>query len=125
MALNEYVGAVALEVDGQEIEVTSFSVKESTGKNPVKTMNRKRRIAGYSQGVVTYEITAAVVIPVNGAEPDWANIVDAKLVTYPVSGNGKRTAYTGCCVQEVSDQYESEGEAKRDLTLFAVDKVQE
>ena len=40
-------------------------------------------------------------------------------------GNGKRTAYTDCVVEKVGDKYESEGEAKRDLTLFAVDKIKE
>ena len=125
MAIQEYVGAVVLEVDGEEIECSSFSVKENTGRQPVKTMNRKRRIAGYSTGVATYELTVAVPIPVDGKEKDWSNVVDAKLVIYPVSGRGQRTAYTGCVVQDVSDQYESEGEAKRDLTLFAVDKVKE
>ena len=64
MALQEYVGAVVLEVDGQEIECTSFSEKINTGRQPVKTMNRKRKIAGYSTGIETYELTVAVPIPV-------------------------------------------------------------
>ena len=51
--------------------------------------------------------------------------LDAKLTIYPVSGNGKRVSYTGCCVQSVSDQYEAEGEARRDLKLFAVERVEE
>lgn len=125
MALQEYVGAVVLEVDGQEVECTSFSEKINTGRAPVKTMNRKRIIAGYSTGITTYELTVSVPIPVGTDELDWANVVDAKLVIYPVSGNGTRTAYTGCVVQDISAQYESEGEAKRDLTLFAQDKVEE
>ncbi|MEG2173614.1 MAG: phage tail protein [Desulfovibrionaceae bacterium] len=126
MALHEYVGAIVLEVDGREIECTSFSAKESTGRMPVKTMNRARRIAGYCTGVATYELSVAVPIPVNGtAELNWSEVVGAKLVIYPVSGKGKRTAYTDCVVQDVSDAYESEGEAKRDLTMFAVNKIEE
>ncbi len=125
MAISEYVGAVVLEVDGQEIECVSVSADAETGRKPVKTMNRKRRIAGYCTGVATYALTLTVPIPVNGNETDWENIVGAKLVIYPVSGNGKRTAYTDCVVEKVGDKYESEGEAKRDLTLFAVDKIKE
>ena len=125
MAIKEYVGAVVLEVDGREVECSSFSVTENTGRQPVKTMNRSRRIAGYSEGVATFEISAAVPIPVDGEELDWFNAFDVKMVTYPISGNGKRTAYTGCVVQEVSPAYESEGEAKRDIKLFAVDRVEE
>ncbi len=125
MAIKEYVGAVVLEVDGREVECSSFSVTENTGRQPVKTMNRSRRIAGYSEGVATFEISAAVPIPVDGEELDWFNAFDVKMVIYPISGNGKRTAYTGCVVQEVSPAYESEGEAKRDIKLFAVDRVEE
>ena len=125
MAIQEFVGAVVLEVDGEEIECTSFSAKEATGRQPVKTMNRKRRIAGFCTGVATYEITVAVPIPVDGKEKDWSNVVDAKLVIYPVNGKGQRKAYTGCVVEKMGEKYESEGEAKRDLTMFAVDKVKE
>ena len=125
MAIKEYVGAVVLEVDGREVECSSFSVTENTGRQPGKTMNRSRRIAGYSTGVATFEISASVPIPVDGDELDWFNAFDVKMVIYPISGNGKRTAYTGCVVQEVSPAYESEGEAKRDIKLFAVDRVEE
>lgn len=125
MAMEEFVGAIVLEVDGEEVECASFSVKENTGCLPVKTMNRRARIAGFCQGVTTYELTVAVPIPANGKERNWSKVRDAKLVIYPVNGKGQRTAYTGCCVQDVSAQYESEGEAKRDLTLFAVDEVKE
>ena len=67
----------------------------------------------------------SVPIPVDGEEMDWENVVDAKLVIYPVNGKGQRKAYTGCVVEKMGEKYESEGEAKRDLTMFAVDKVKE
>lgn len=60
-------------------------------------------------------------IPVDGDPLNWWNIFDAKLTIYSVSGNGKRLSYTGCCVQSVSDQYE----ARRNLKLFAVERVEE
>ena len=125
MALNEYVGAVVLEVDGMEVECVSYSARENTGMLPVKTMNRARRIAGYCVGVRTFELSVTVPIPVNGSEIDWSSMTGAKLVIYPISGNGRRVAYTDCFTQDVSDAYESEGEAKRDLTLIAVDRKEE
>lgn len=51
MALEEYVGAVVVEVDGREIEAFSCSPSANTGRKPVKTMNRSQRIAGYTNGV--------------------------------------------------------------------------
>ena len=125
MAIKEYVGAVMLEVDGREVECASYSVTKNTGMQPVKTMNRSRRIAGFSTGVATFEITAFVPIPMEGDEIDWFNCIDVKMVIYPSRGTGKRTAYTGCVVQEVSHSYDAEGEAKRDVKLFAVDRVEE
>lgn len=125
MAIKEFVGAVVLEVNGQEVECSSFSDDTDTGRKPVKTMNRKRRIAGFCTGVATYSLTVSVPIPVDGEELDWENVVDAKLVIYPINDKGQRKAYTGCVVEKVGDKYESEGEAKRDLTMFAVDKVKE
>ena len=79
----------------------------------------------YCVGVATFELSVTVPIKVDGEEYDWWNVFDAKVVIYPISGNGNRVAFTGCCVQEVGDQYETEGEAKRDLKLFAVERVEE
>ena len=117
MAIQEYVGAVVLEVDGKEIECVSVSNDSNTGYMPV--------ISGYCLGIVTHELSVTVPIPVDGDPLDWWNVFDAKLTIYPASGNGKRVSYTGCCVQSVSDQYEAEGEARRDLKLFAVERVEE
>lgn len=125
MALTEYVGAVVLEVDGREVECVSVAPKETTGRTAVKTMNSKRRIAGYCEGIKGFELSVAVPIAAQGDDINWGEVVGAKLVIYPVSGKGKRTAYTDCVVTEVGDSYESEGEAKRDLSLFARDKVME
>ena len=118
MAIQEYVGAVVLEVDGKEIECVSVSSDSNTGYMLVKTMRRQRTISGYCMGIVTHELSVTVPIPVDGDPLDWWKVFDAKLTIYPVS-------YTGCCVQSVSDQYEVEGEARRDLKLFAVERVEE
>ena len=97
--MQEYVGAIVLEVDGKEVECTSFSAQSSTGYMPVKTMRRDRTISGYCTGIITHELTVSVPVRVDGQVYDWWSVVDAKLVIYPISGNGNRIAYTGCCVQ--------------------------
>ena len=125
MALQEYVGAIVLEVDGKEVECSSFSPHETTGRRPVRTMNRQGRVMGYCEGTASYDLAVSLPIPVDGNEPDWGRVTGAKLVIYPASGKGKRTAYTDCVVMEVGECYEAEGEARRDLTLFATNKVKE
>ena len=89
MAIQEYVGAVVLEVDGKEIECVSVSNDSNTGYMPVKTMRRKRTISGYCMGIVTHELSVTVPIPVDGDPLDWWKVFDAKLTIYPVSGHGK------------------------------------
>jgi hypothetical protein len=49
MALEEYVGAIVLYVDGQEIEVTDVRPQTNTGRKLVKTMNSTGRAKGYSK----------------------------------------------------------------------------
>ena len=46
MALEEYVGAIVMEVDGQEIEVTDLKEDVTTGRKLVKTMNKTGRAKG-------------------------------------------------------------------------------
>ncbi|MGL9773184.1 MAG: hypothetical protein ACR5LG_02405 [Sodalis sp. (in: enterobacteria)] len=50
MAL-EYTGAVVLEINSTEVEVTEFSPRANTGKQLVKTMNFTGRAKGYTQGI--------------------------------------------------------------------------
>ncbi|VVE14712.1 hypothetical protein PAN31117_04675 [Pandoraea anapnoica] len=124
MALKDYVGAIVLEVDGQEAEVVSFSVTSHTGKKPVKTMNRSGRAAGVSRGVESHDLKVTVVIPQDEEEIDWWNMHGGKLTTSPVAG-GKRTSYRDCVTIDVGTQYSVDNEARRDLTIFATQKVDE
>lgn len=64
MAL-EYTGAVVLEVNSTEVEVTEFSPRENTGKQLVKTMNSTWRAKGYTQGIATWELSITAVVPVD------------------------------------------------------------
>lgn len=124
MALQEFVGAASLEVDGKEVEVSSISVKESTGRRAVKTMNRAMRIKGFSRGIVTYDLSVTAVVPLTGTPIAWANIEGAKITVQPVGG-GKRYSYLDCFTLELGEKYEVDGEAMIDIQMAALRKVQE
>lgn len=124
MALQEFVGAASLEVDGKEVEVSSISVKESTGRRAVKTMNRAMRVKGFSRGIVTYDLSVTAVVPLTGTPIDWANIEGAKITVQPVGG-GKRYSYLDCFTLELGEKYEVDGEAMIDIQMAALRKVQE
>ena len=126
MALKEYVGAVVLEIDGREFEVVSLDVTHNTGKKPVITMNRTGKAAGFCQGVKTWTISASTAIPKEGeGDVDWSTIEGAKITVFPVSEGGRRISYTDCFAQEVGEKYEAENEARRDLTLIALNMIEE
>ncbi|CAB3764109.1 phage tail protein [Paraburkholderia humisilvae] len=125
MALEEYVGAIVMEVDSQEIEVISVSPDVDTGTKPVPTMNRKGRIKGFARGIRKFTLKVTVVIPLAGDPVDWENLEGAKITIFPVTPGGQRVTYQDCGTQTVSDQYTADNEARRDLTMFAADKVTE
>ncbi|WP_124538133.1 phage tail protein, partial [Morganella morganii] len=121
--LEEYAGAIVLEIDGREVEVTDMDVQEVTGRKLVKTMNKTGRAKGFMRGIATYELSISVVIPLNG-DMDWGAIEGSKLTQYPLSGSGgKRISYLDCFVTEVGEKYSTDNEAKRDLKLNALRKV--
>lgn len=124
MALQEFVGAASLEVDGKEIEVTSIGVKEVTGRRLVKTMNRAMTAKGFSRGIKTYDLSVTAVVPLTGMPIDWAGIEGAKLTVQPVGG-GQRYSYLDCFSIEVGAKYEVEGESVIDIQLAALRKVNE
>lgn len=124
MALEEYAGAVVLEVDGSEVEVMSFDVTSRTGTKPVKTMNRNRRVKGFARGIEEHELAITVVVPLSG-DLDWMAIEGAKLTIYPASPGGQRESYLDCYTTEVGDKYNVDNEARRDIRMFASRKVKE
>lgn len=124
MALQEYVGAASLEVDGKEIEITSIGVQTSTGRKLVKTMNRAMRAKGFSRGIVTYELSVSAVVPLTGSPIDWANIEGAKLTVQPVGG-GQRYSYQDCFAVSAGEKYQVDGEAMVDVSLVGLRKVLE
>ncbi|EHP39427.1 hypothetical protein OR16_31749 [Cupriavidus basilensis OR16] len=122
----EYLGAIVLEVDGREIEIESYQVDDDTGRKLVKTMNRTGRPSGFTQGVGEYSLSLTAPIPVDASEEvDWASIVGAKLTHYPSTTTGKRISFLGCFTLKVSEKYQVDNEAKRDITMAAIKRVNE
>lgn len=122
MALQEFVGAVVMELDGREIEIASCNPSTTTGRRAVKLMNKSGRVSGFSRGVSEIGLTVAAVMPVDGDDVDWEKIEGAKITITPIGG-GKRTSYLDCFSLSVSEQYQVEGEARRDIQMVALRKV--
>jgi hypothetical protein len=53
---------------------------------------------------------------------NWSNIEGAKLTIDPGNG-GQRVSYLDCFATDVGEEYQAEGEARRDVSLIAVKKV--
>ena len=123
MALEEYVGSIVLYVDGQEIEVTDIRPQTNTWRKLVKTMNRTGRAKGYSKGIAEHSLQITVVIPKNVAQPDWDEMVGAKLTTMDMDGN-PLYSYLDCFTTQTGEQYSVDNEARRDITVQSLRKVQ-
>lgn len=122
MAL-KYASLGIVEVDGQEIELTKLDVKVTTGRKPVKTINRKGRVKGHASGIREYTLSMTVAVPLDEAEPNWDNVDDARVTVE--EQNGKRTSYVGCFTTEVGTSYTVDNEEVRDIQMVALDKVEE
>lgn len=122
MALQEYLGSIVMEVDGQEVEIESLDVTNKTGRKLVKTMNKTGRAKGFAKGIAEYDLKITAVIPLSG-DIDWAGIEGAKVTIYPLSTGGTRTSYLDCFTLEVGEKYTVDGEAKRDLSMAALREV--
>lgn len=121
----KFAGHIVLTVDGREIEVVSLNASQNTGRKPVMTMNRKKRVSGHARGLTTYELSLEVAIPIDGSEPDWAAIEDAKITLYAEGHDDQRESYYGCACTSVGASYRVDGEAVRSLSMFALDHKRE
>ncbi len=124
MALKEYLGAIVLEIDGQEYEVIDFNEQHESGRKVVKTMNRTGRALGYHQGVKTWELSVTAAIPHDDAL-DWSTVEGAKLTIFPVTDGGVRQSYQDCAVVSVGGKYTVDNEARVDVKLLSLNKVEE
>lgn len=122
MALEEYVGAIVLYMDGAEIECTSVKTSTNTGRKLVKTMNRTGRAKGFAQGIAEYQLTVTVVIPKDMSEPDWDAMEGSKLTMMDMDGN-PHYSYLDCFTTQTGEQYTVDNEAVRDLTVQSLRKV--
>lgn len=123
MALKEYAGSIVVEIDSREVEAVSLNETRRTGFIPVKTMNRRRRVQGFAKGIVTYDISLTVPVPLEG-EVNWEGAEGVKITIFAEDG-APRTTYQDCYVTEVGGEYSAEGEARRNISLFAANKVEE
>lgn len=125
--MDNYVGAIVLEVDGVEVDITSYNVKVATGNKLVKTMNSGGVSRGHSKGITEYTLAVSAVIPKDDAGNlvaiDWEAISDAKLTHYPLDNADKKISYYGCFTIDTSEQYAVDDEAKIDINLGALRKV--
>lgn len=124
MALQEYLGAIVMEVNGQEVEIESLDVTTKTGRKLVKTMNKTGRAKGFAKGVGEIDLKVTAVIPLSG-DIDWAGLQGVKISIYPLSAGGKRTSYLDCFTIDVGKKYTVDGEAKQDLSMAALREVVE
>jgi hypothetical protein len=124
MALEEYLGAIVMEVDGQEVEIESLDVTTKTGRKLVKTMNKTGRAKGFAKGIAEIDLKITAVIPSTG-DIDWGSIQGATITVYPLAEGGKRTTYQDCFTIDVGEKYTVDSEAKRDLTMAALREVKE
>jgi hypothetical protein len=122
MALEEYLGAIVMEIDGQEVEVKSLDATVRTGRKLVKTMNRTGRAKGFARGITEYDLRVTAVIPASG-DIDWGAIEGAQITIYPQSLDGERIRYQDCFTLEVGDKYNVDDEAVRDITMAALNRV--
>ncbi len=124
MPLQEYMGSIVMEVNGQEVEIESLDITNKTGRKLVKTMNKTGRAKGFAKGIGEFDLKVTAVIPLQG-DIDWAGIEGAKISIYPLSAGGKRTSYLDCFTLDVGKKYTVDGEAKQDLTMAALREVME
>lgn len=120
---DEVAGAIVLAVDGDEFDVISCEANETTGHRPVPTMNRTGKTRKRSKGNASYELSAVVVIPL-GKDKKWSEVLDARISIESPDGS-HRITYVDCSATTVGDSYSVEGETRRNIAFFAMDKLDE
>ena len=120
-----YVGTVIMEENGRDVEIISIKPQTTTGRKPVKTMNRNGRVNGYCDGVTEHKLSVTAAIPLEGPDVDWDNITKAKITIYPINQDDKRTSYLDCFTEETGEQYEVDNEARIDIEMIALHKIKE
>lgn len=118
------VGYIVLSINGEEYDCSTVNPTKNTGKRPIPTMNRTGEIRYTANGIKTYAVSVAVVVPDSKDTVDWMGVEDARLSIEYESGNFRET-YIDFNVQEISDAYEVNGETRRNLQGFALSYINE
>ncbi|APV35203.1 hypothetical protein [Acinetobacter soli] len=118
------VGYIVLSINGKEYDCSTVNPTKNTGKRPIPTMNRTGEIRYTANGIKTYAVSVAVVVPDSKDTVDWMGVEDARLSIESESGNFRET-YIDFNVQEISDAYEVNGETRRNLQGFALSYINE
>jgi len=118
------VGTIVLIVDGAEYDVISLDAQEMTGKKLIPTMNRQRRNKFVADGNRSFSLSFAVVIPEGKDLVDWTAIDGARIAVESPEGD-HRVTYIDCFITEASSAYSVEGDTRRSLSGFALDKIDE
>lgn len=122
MAL-EYEGTVVVEINGQDVEVESVSVKRTSLRKLVKTMNKTGRAKGFTR--LVEEITLTITAPAEIRNKyNWAALENGK-VTFTPLGGGDRTSYLDVFVTSVGRAYKTDAEATFDIEANALREVTE
>ena len=123
MALEEYEGTVIVEIDGQEVEVESVSVKRNSMRKLVKTMNKTGRAKGFTR--LMEEISLTISAPAKIREKyNWAGLEGGKVTITPLGG-GDRTTYADVFSTSVGRAYKTDTEALFDVEAHALREVTE
>lgn len=118
----EYDGEVVVEINGKEVDCISFDDTDNIGRKPVKTMNRTGRAKGSVNGIEMHDMKITAPAPATG-EYSWRTMKDAQIVIYPVGNPTKRTTFIDSNVASIGSRYQIEGEMVRDISLYALRKV--
>jgi hypothetical protein len=106
--MNEYVGTVSLEANGQEFDCYSVVPTERIFRERVETMTQ----SGYVERRPQYGLTVEIVENNNFSEnPSWDDITDGTLVI--VYKNGSREVYPrAVCLSVSQTGYSPTGESR-------------
>lgn len=118
------VSTIVMSVDGLEYDCARFTPTKTNGKKRIATMNRKLKAKYKSNGIQLYDITCSVVIPDGKDSVSWLDVEDARISIESPTG-GFRETYIDCNVVTVTETYDVNGETLRDLTMFAMDYLNE
>ena len=120
----EAVGTIVMSVDGNDYDVASLNVTQSVNNKPIPTMNRTQRQKFVASGVRTYELSASVVIPDRKDNVNWTEVKNVRISIESLTGNHRET-YVDCGITTIGTSYDVFGETRRDLTLYALDMIEE